>query len=121
MNFSSSSSSSSSNEETNKVLDRYVNYNKKREHINSNYYARINNRVNNTPVVNNKKITEREEPNTCQNEIYVENNEMGKKTFTISPHGDAILKKLKIRLNACIILLLLVYLIGTIFFVNIKF
>jgi hypothetical protein len=43
------------------------------------------------------------------------------KKSLISPHGDAILKKLKIRLNACIILLLLVYLIGTIFFVNIKF
>jgi hypothetical protein len=39
----------------------------------------------------------------------------------ISPHGDAILKKIKIRLNACIILLLLVYLIGTIFSVNLKY
>jgi hypothetical protein len=39
----------------------------------------------------------------------------------ISPHGDAILKKLKIRLNACIILLLLLYLIGVIFSVNFNF
>jgi hypothetical protein len=39
----------------------------------------------------------------------------------ISPHGDAILKKIKMRLNACIILLLLVYLIGTIFSVNLKY
>jgi hypothetical protein len=34
---------------------------------------------------------------------------------------DAILKKLKIRLNACIILLLLLHLIGVIFSVNLKF
>jgi hypothetical protein len=39
----------------------------------------------------------------------------------ISLHGDAILKKLKIRLNACIIILLLLYLIGVIFSVNLKF
>jgi hypothetical protein len=39
----------------------------------------------------------------------------------ISLHGDAILKKLKIRLNACIIFLLLLYLIGVIFSVNLKF
>jgi hypothetical protein len=44
-----------------------------------------------------------------------------KKIVIISPHGDAILKKLKIRLNACIILLLLLYLIGVIFSVNLKF
>jgi hypothetical protein len=41
--------------------------------------------------------------------------------INISPHGDAKLKKLKIRLNVCIILLLLLYLIGVIFSVNIKF
>ena len=41
--------------------------------------------------------------------------------FVISLHGDAILKKLKIRLNACIIFLLLLYLIGVIFSVNLKF
>jgi hypothetical protein len=39
----------------------------------------------------------------------------------ISPHGDAILKKLKIWLNACIILLLLLYLTRVIFSVNLKF
>jgi hypothetical protein len=39
----------------------------------------------------------------------------------ISPHGDAILKKLKIWLNACNILLLLLYLNGVIFSVNLKF
>ena len=41
--------------------------------------------------------------------------------YCISLHGDAILKKLKIRLNACIIFLLLLYLIGVIFSVNLKF
>jgi hypothetical protein len=39
----------------------------------------------------------------------------------ISPDGDAILKILKIMLNACIILLLLLYLIGAIFSVNFNF
>jgi hypothetical protein len=39
----------------------------------------------------------------------------------ISPHGDAILKKLKIWLNACIKLLLLLYLTGVIFSANLKF
>jgi hypothetical protein len=39
----------------------------------------------------------------------------------ISPHGDALLKKLKIWLNACNILLLLLYLNGVIFSVNLKF
>jgi hypothetical protein len=39
----------------------------------------------------------------------------------ISPHGDAILKKLKIWLNACIILLLLLYLTGVIFSAKLKF
>jgi hypothetical protein len=43
------------------------------------------------------------------------------KKQNISLHGDAILKKLKIRLNACIIILLLLYLIGVIFSVNLKF
>jgi hypothetical protein len=38
----------------------------------------------------------------------------------ISPHGDAILKKLKIWLNACIILLLLLYLTGVNFSANLK-
>jgi hypothetical protein len=51
----------------------------------------------------------------------LERSRHGHVKVTISPHGDAILKKLKIRLNACIILLLLLYLIGAIFFVNIKF
>jgi hypothetical protein len=41
--------------------------------------------------------------------------------LAISPHGDALLKKLKIRLNACIILLLLLYLTGVIFPANLKF
>jgi hypothetical protein len=44
-----------------------------------------------------------------------------KKLRDISPHGDAILKKLKIRLNACIILLLLIYSTRVIFSVNFKF
>jgi hypothetical protein len=39
----------------------------------------------------------------------------------ISPHGDALLKKLKLRPNACIILLLLLYIIGVFFAVNLKF
>jgi hypothetical protein len=39
----------------------------------------------------------------------------------ISPHGDAILKKLKILMNACIILLLLLYLTGVIFSAKLKF
>jgi hypothetical protein len=43
------------------------------------------------------------------------------KDFPISQHGDAILKILKIRLNACIILLLLLYLIGAIFSASLKF
>jgi hypothetical protein len=38
----------------------------------------------------------------------------------ISPHGDAILKKLKIWLNACIILLLLLYLTGVNFSANLE-
>jgi hypothetical protein len=41
--------------------------------------------------------------------------------LNISPHGDAILKKLKIWLNACIILLLLLYLSGVIFSAKLKF
>ena len=41
--------------------------------------------------------------------------------MNISPHGDTILKKLKIRLNACIILLLLLYSTRVIFSVNFKF
>jgi hypothetical protein len=42
-------------------------------------------------------------------------------TLYISPHGDAILKKLKIWLNACNILLMLLYLNLVIFSVNLKF
>jgi hypothetical protein len=41
--------------------------------------------------------------------------------LSISPHGDAILKKSKIWLNACIILLLLLYLTGVIFSAKLKF
>jgi Leucine-rich repeat (LRR) protein len=47
--------------------------------------------------------------------------EFRQRMFLISPHGDAILKKLKIRLNASIIILLLIYSTGVIFSVNLKF
>jgi hypothetical protein len=52
-------------------------------------------------------------PKNLKNDVFGE--------LHMSPHGDAILKKLKIWLNACIILLLLLYLTGVIFSANLKF
>jgi hypothetical protein len=56
-----------------------------------------------------------------ENDLFTTNFIFKPGLLIISPHGDAILKKLKIWLNACIILLLLLYLTGVIFSAKLKF